>query len=132
MMHDQPSGTALLDAAREALSGEITPSLTGRARYVAAMIVNALGIVAREIDQGGEAARAWDEVLACVGPGGSREALVAAIRAGRHDADPELHAALVEAATVAAEIWKPRALTPADQKPAGLRAPSEDVGTTHG
>ncbi|WP_289014425.1 DUF6285 domain-containing protein [uncultured Methylobacterium sp.] len=109
-MHDEPSGAALLKTAGEALAAEIIPTLTGRARYAAAMIGNALGIVAREIEQGEEIARVWDRALACAGPDASRETLVAAIRDGRHDADHALHAALVETAEVAAAIWKPTAL----------------------
>jgi len=105
-MRDDPSGAALLNAARLALTGEVMPALTGRARYVAAMVANAMGIAAREIEQGGGAARTWDRALATAGTATCAD-LVTAIRAGRHDADPVLYAALAETAAAAAEIWKP-------------------------
>ena len=111
-MRDKPFGAALLDVAREALTREVVPGLTGRQRYVALMVANAIGIASREIEQADEVARAWDRALPRLERrGGSIEAsasrLVAAIRRGEHDADPGLHAALLETALVGAAIWKP-------------------------
>ena len=102
-MQDEPTGAALLDAARRALTEEVVPGLTGRPRYVALMVANAIGIAAREIAQAERLHATAGRVLGCQ----SAEALVAAIRAGARDADPELHAALTETAEVAADVWKP-------------------------
>ena len=112
MMRDKPFGAALLDVAHKALTEEIAPTLKGQQRYVALMVANAIGIVAREIEQADEVAKAWDRALARVDEDGadleaSASRLVQAIRAGEHDADPGLHGALLETARVAAKIWKP-------------------------
>ncbi|MHB2209453.1 DUF6285 domain-containing protein [Methylobacterium sp. CM6257] len=104
-MQDDPAGAALLDAARRALTEEVVPGLTGRPRYVALMVANAIGIAAREIAQAETLRAAADQVLA----GETVEGLVRAIRAGARDADPDLHAALSAAAEVAAQVWKPTA-----------------------
>ena len=112
-MRDKPFGAALLDVAHQALTQEIAPALKGQQRYVALMVANAIGIVAREIEQEVAVAQAWNRALARVeqkGEGnleGSASRLVAAIRSGEHDADPALHGALLETAVVAAGIWKP-------------------------
>jgi hypothetical protein len=102
-MQDEPSGAALLDAARRALTEEVVPGLTGRPRYVALMVANAIGIAAREIAEAGPLHESAGRVLG----GEPVEALVGAIRAGARDADPDLHAALTAAAEAAAQVWKP-------------------------
>ncbi|MCJ2051460.1 DUF6285 domain-containing protein [Methylobacterium sp. J-070] len=102
-MQDDPSGAALLDAARRALTEEVVPGLEGRPRYVALMVANAIGIAAREIAEADRLQAASERVLA----GDGVEALVRAIRAGARDADPDLHAALSAATQAAAEVWKP-------------------------
>ena len=115
-MRDKPFGAALLDVAQQALSQEVAPTLTGQPRYVALMVANAMGIVAREIEREAEVARAWDRALARVAENGDLEAsagrLAQAIRNGEHDADAALHSALLETALVAAGIWKPSLATP--------------------
>ncbi|WP_342166579.1 DUF6285 domain-containing protein [Methylobacterium sp. SD21] len=103
-MRDDPSGADLIEAARRALAEEVVPGLTGRPRYVALMVANALGIAAREIGEGDGLAAAETDLLA----GEGADALVRAIREGRRDADPTLHAALSAKADVASRIWKPR------------------------
>ena len=104
-MRDEPSGAALLDAARRALTEDVVPGLTGRPRYVALMVANALGIAAREIAQADALHVTADDALA----GETVEALVSAIRSGARDADPDLHAALTAAVDAAAHVWKPAA-----------------------
>lgn len=106
-MQDEPSGAALLDAARRALAEEVVPGLSGRPRYVALMVANAIGIAAREIAQADSLRETGTRVLG--GADGLLDELVGAIRAGRRDADPDLHAALSAAAEAAAAIWKPSA-----------------------
>lgn len=96
-MPDEPSGAALLDAARRSLIEEVVPGLEGRPRYVALMVANAIGIVSREIAAADTPARVDEPV----GPT-ARE-----IRAGACDADPDLHAALTAAVDRAARVWKP-------------------------
>ncbi len=104
-MRDDPSGAALLDAARRALTEEVVPGLTGRPRYVALMVANAIGIAAREIAEADRLHATGENVLA----GEPVDALVRAIRAGARDAEPDLHAALSAAAELAAQVWKPSA-----------------------
>ena len=104
-MQDEPSGAALLDVARQALTDEVAPALTGRQRYVVLMVANAIGIAAREIVESDALNATAERVLA----GEPVEALVQAIRTGMRDADPDLHAALTAAAENAARVWKPAA-----------------------
>src|SRR3954447_7108429 len=107
-MYDHPSSAALLDVAREALTEEIAPALTGRPRYVVLMVANAIGIAMREIEQAAANAKAWDRALESVSSEADPVvALVRAIRAGKHDADADLYAALLDTADIAAGIWKP-------------------------
>ncbi|SFL67257.1 DUF6285 domain-containing protein [Methylobacterium pseudosasicola] len=105
-MQDEPFGAALLDAARRALTEEVVPGLTGRPRYVALMVANAIGIAAREIVQAERLGETSARLLGSAG-GDALGDLVRAIRTGARDADPELHAALSAAAEAAADIWKP-------------------------
>ena len=104
-MRDEPSGAALLDAARRSLMEEVVPGLSGRPRYVALMVANAIGIAAREIAQADALRATADDVLA----GKPVEDLVQVIRSGARDADPDLHAALTAAVEAAAQVWKPAA-----------------------
>src|SRR3954471_2281737 len=94
IMRDKPFGAALLDVAHQALTQDIAPALKGQQRYVVLMVANAIGIVAREIEQEVAVAKAWDRALARVDQDGNLEAsasrLVEAIRNGHHDADPAL------------------------------------------
>ncbi len=101
-MRDKPFGAALLDVAHQALTQEIAPALQRQQRYIVLMVANAIGIVAREIEQADKVAKAWDRALARVEHDGNVEAsasrLVQAIRRGKHDADP---------APCTARCWKP-------------------------
>jgi hypothetical protein len=77
------------------------------------MVANAIGIVAREIEQEAAVAQAWDRALARIEQDTERDVeasanrLVQAIRRGEYDADPAMHGALLETAEVAGAIWKP-------------------------
>lgn len=97
-MRDEPSGAALLDAARRALIDEVVPGLEGRPRYVALMVANAIGIASREI---GAAPEGTPPATA------DSDSLTRAIRAGAHDADAALFEGLRAANAVASAIWKP-------------------------
>jgi Domain of unknown function (DUF6285) len=118
-MLDRPNGADLLEVARVSLLEEVTPVLKGQPRYIALMVANAMGIVAREINQEERSRRAWKAVLDRVpGDGGapvdaSIGRLVASIRSGEHDADAALHEALAETVEIAASIWKPARSAPA-------------------
>ena len=109
ILPDHPTGSALLDVARRALLDEIAPALTGRQRYVALMVANAVGIAMREIDETERSAEAWARALAPVGEGADDPlgALVREIRSGRADGDRNLHDALRATTEIAAGIWKP-------------------------
>ena len=109
-MRDEPSGAALLDAARRSLMDEVVPGLAGRPRYVALMVANALGIAAREIGEAHGLEAAHTRMIGGSDPSSDAlAALARAIRDGRRDADADLHAALTAAADVAARVWKPSA-----------------------
>jgi hypothetical protein len=62
-MNDRPDAKNLLATARDALAAEILPTLKGRARYTALMIVNAISIAEREIEAGAAPSRAEYERL---------------------------------------------------------------------
>jgi hypothetical protein len=90
---DLPDAPALVAEARRTLLEHVLPALTGDARIKALMVASALGIASRE--------------LAAPAPPSAPAGLAAAIRAGAHDADPALHAALAEAACTRAAIARP-------------------------
>jgi hypothetical protein len=106
-MRNEPSGAALLAVARDVLTRDIAPTLSGRPRYLAAMVANAIGIVAREIENGHAMDEAWARACSRAGFDADAADLAAFIRAGRHDGDAALHAMLLDSATRAADIWKP-------------------------
>lgn len=119
MSPDRPNGADLLDVARRALLDEIAPALSGRQRYVALMVANAIGIAQREIAEGDASRRAWERAASAASIAGDDPipALAASIREGRHDADPALYGALCETAEVAARIWKPARIEGVDKTP---------------
>src|SRR5690625_4706102 len=102
---ERPDGQELLTEARRLLRGEIMPQLRGDLRYKAAMIGNAMGIAAREL----EAAARADEPAAV-------ETLAAAIRQGDHDESAELHRLLCQDARSRTALANPAAL---EQHPKG-------------
>ena len=108
-MRDEPSGAALLDIAHRTLMSDIAPTLQGRERYLAAMVGNAVRIVARELERA--------DRLRAVTDGNS--SLVEAIRSGRHDADPVLYERLRRSAILAVDISKPGALLPDERAALG-------------
>ena len=106
-MRDDPSGADLIEAARRALTEEVVPGLTGRPRYVALMVANALGIAMREIGEADVLAESVEGVLGDPTVAGDPlVGLVRAIREGRRDADPALYQALTGQADIASRIWK--------------------------
>ena len=108
-MNDRPDAAELLRAAREAVSGEILPSLPESLRYTGLMVANAIAIAERELAFGDAAARAeCDRLRALLADRAAPVAgesltdalarynrrLAADIRAGRFDG--EARAALVD------------------------------------
>ena len=108
-MRDEPEAADLLRIARETLQGEVLPGLGGGQRYAALMVANALRLVEREL-RAASLARPED-----AGAGARLQALCAAIRAGRHDGDGGLHAALQARAVAAVAITRPDFLTAAER-----------------
>jgi len=128
-MNNLPAGVDLLTIARNALVAELRPQLGADARYVAAMIANAMAIAAREAAAGeapalaglgrldrlhGNAPRelhgaALKEALAA-----HERRLAADIRAGRYDTDDERRRAalahLRESVEAKLRISNPKAL----------------------
>ena len=110
-MKNLPAGAALLAIARDALNTELRPHLQDEARYVAAMIANAIAIAAREIEVGdapardalerldrlhGNAPRTLRGAELEAALAGHQRRLAADIRAGRYDGDDERRRALLE------------------------------------
>ena len=110
-MQGEPVGADLLGAAREALTQSVLPHQQGAQRFAVLMIANALGMVERELAQR-ERLEAADQAVAAAGS-------AASIRAGRCDADGDLHAALQRRAIVAVAISRPDFLTATERQGAG-------------
>jgi aminoglycoside phosphotransferase (APT) family kinase protein len=97
---DRPEGSALLAEARRLTLEELLPLLPEQRRYEARMVANAMAIAGRE--------------LIAFSPSPSQtKALAAAIRAGKHDADPMLRDRLAAVVLARLAISNPKAL-PAD------------------
>ena len=82
--HDRPTAAELVEAVREFLEGEVFPSLEGRRAFHTRVAVNALGMVARELELGEDQRATHRRDLAALGVGDEAE-LAAAIRSGRLD-----------------------------------------------
>ena len=101
-----PRGIDLLDQAATELRQTLAPQLTGAARYHALLAANAVATAAREARAAPHLATA-EAALAGLDP--------AAIRAGAHDQDADLHARLKTRAALRAWIANPRSLSPEDR-----------------
>jgi hypothetical protein len=85
----------LLATARDVLRGEVAPALPGRLRFPAAMIANAMGIAARELEHGPAARAELRALLARLYPDAAEGSsvddlesrLCGDLRAGRLDRD---------------------------------------------
>jgi hypothetical protein len=105
-MQPAPDTADLIATARAALEAEVLPHLPPDHRYPALMVLNALGIAARQIE-GAAARRAL--AAAALAPYGADEAeLARALRAGS-PRDAALHAALMAVARAETEESNPRA-----------------------
>jgi hypothetical protein len=94
---DRPDAVELLRVARASLEAEILPGLAGEARLTGLMVARAMAIAEREL-------------RAPVAEFPDAAALAAAIRAGRHDGDLDLHARLLADAAARTAIANPKAL----------------------
>jgi len=111
-MRDRPSGPELLWQARRVVLDHLLPQLPNDKRYDALMVAAAMATAAREGEAGDAPLRRALATLAEIDGGGADDArtpeqvaealsarltaLAGAIRAGRHDADPATHTALLE------------------------------------
>jgi hypothetical protein len=107
-LRDTPDALSLIAECRRVLKDKLIPLAEGDARYQMLMVISALGMAEREISGGAR----LDAALATPAAGTDMTSLVAAIRAGRYDADPILHAALIRAADARVAIAKPTAAKP--------------------
>ncbi|MFG1463861.1 DUF6285 domain-containing protein [Xanthobacter sp. DSM 24535] len=105
----QTFGADLLAIARKTLQDDIAPHLSGDQRYQAAMVANACAIAARELETAPAAEQAEVAALSA-GNAPFPAMLCAAIRAGGHDANLHLHAALLRQALIATYCTRPSAL----------------------
>lgn len=116
-MAPRPEAQALLSLARSIVLRELVPALPADKRYEARMVANAVAIAARELSAGGEARSETAVALASVqdhieaaAPEEIERALAAAIRAGDHDADTTIHAAMTRVVIADLRISNPKAL----------------------
>jgi hypothetical protein len=100
----ETAGVALVAAVERTLAAEIAPQLSGDARFRTLMAASALRMVLREFAN----ADALAEAAAALG-GADQGPLCGAIRAGRHDVDEKLHAALLHDALARTRVSKPEA-----------------------
>ncbi len=96
----------------------------GDDRFVALMIASALRMVGRAMTHGDALAAARRLLLDQAGGDGPEAAhrLIAAIRAGHHDRDDALHAALMADAAARSAVTKPGALNESERRLAGVGA----------
>ena len=112
-MMDQPSALEIITAVREFIDKHAIPQLTGRTAFHARVAVNALAIVARELDQGPSAnARELDSLRALLKSDGTLHdlnvELCKRIRSGAIDVlDPGLGKHLSDMTLAKVEIDQP-------------------------
>jgi Domain of unknown function (DUF6285) len=82
--HDVPTAVQLVEAVREFLEKDVMAATEGRVQFHTRVAVNALGMVARELELGPEQAEAHRTGLERLGMADEAE-LAAAIRAGTLD-----------------------------------------------
>lgn len=102
-MKPETSGFDLLAAAEQTLVREVAPGLGGETRFKVLMAASALRMVMRELAVAQDAADLSGRLAAF----GATPDLVEAVRAGRHDADQDLHAALTAEARLRTEVSNP-------------------------
>lgn len=93
MARSHPPAADLLEVVRDFLDAEVLPSLSGDRRFQCRVAINVLGIVARELRLGPEAARgARDRLRALLGVDGSLDALTRVLATGLRDGTVDLDA----------------------------------------
>jgi hypothetical protein len=127
-MHDRPDGAHLLRLARQSLLDSLAPALAEEGRFAARLVAKAMAIAAHELETGDADARAqrrrlealFGELRDSAETAAAAESLgevlerlnwrlAAEVRAGGRDADPAVHALLVQAAEARLKIVKPSA-----------------------
>jgi hypothetical protein len=114
-MRDRPHGAELLAEVGRVLSEDLAPALRGEQRYAVLLCAAAVAIVRRELEAGdawGEAEReALGGLLGADGELASlNRRLADAIREGRFDGDPALHALLRDSVRTRVRETNPRIL----------------------
>jgi hypothetical protein len=102
----------LLAIALKTLAEDLTPRLKGEERYLALLIGNALGIVGRELAEGGKSAGIAAKALGSAygdDRGQGLTELAADIRAGRLDGNADVGRHLLDLARARAELSNPKA-----------------------
>tara|TARA_R110002110_G_scaffold49549_3_gene147077 strand:+ start:3452 stop:3805 length:354 start_codon:yes stop_codon:yes gene_type:complete len=111
-MKAQPAEQDLLAIALETLETKLIPSLSGADRYNALMIANALGMVSREISEGGESELLSGKILgAAYGEDRGRDFsdLAADIRTGRLDGREDIAGLVLSLAHARCHLSNPKA-----------------------
>lgn len=133
--HPETTGSALLDIAQRALIEGLLPHLNVEQRTLARMVASAMRMTAREIEQERALAASTREIAAMLSSAtenGTHDVPdrehVLAVRQGRFDADPRLHALLWADAAVRASVAKPSSLSRIERRLAGLPDADDAVG----
>ncbi len=106
---DQPGALDLITESIRTLTEELLPHAGGEQRLALLMVTSALGMASRELALQPSADTLYSTLYQAIAPEGAA-ALVAAIRAGQHDASPALHATLLQASALRVMIAKPKLL----------------------
>lgn len=128
-MHE-PDTLDLVRTARTALEADVLPHVGADARYPLLMALNALGIAARQLEDGAARRAAAQATLAPFAEGADLPAAAAALARRIREAGPDLandarlHSALREVARLAAEESAPRARALGKDGPARANAPA--------
>jgi hypothetical protein len=107
---DAPDTVALVEAIADLVRDQVMPAVEGELRYLLRVSLTALGIIARELENGPEFARAQQARLAALGCADNAE-LAARLRDGTIDAfDPEVLRLVTESVRDKVRLADPRFL----------------------
>ena len=111
-MRDQPDAANLISECRRLLGVAILPGLAGEERLALLMVLSALGMAEREMAAEPAFSQGLQSIIS--DHAASAGQLVAAIRAGEHDASQTLHQSLKNATLLLMMVTKPKALADED------------------
>jgi hypothetical protein len=105
-MYGTPSAAELVESVVEFLEKDVADALSGRPRFHLRVAVNALNIVKRQLELGGDSTRLHEAALASLGVSSERE-LAQAIRSGDLDDSYRLRGVLRTLVTARLQVNNP-------------------------